>query len=54
MGAKMKHISIVHVLLFPTNNMFNLSLLFLHLYGNQNLISSSHTILFELVIFVTV
>jgi len=35
--------------------MFNLSfddqLLFLHLYGNQKLISSSHTILFKSAIF---
>jgi hypothetical protein len=34
--------------------MFNDQLLFLHLYGNQTIISSSHTILFKLVIFVTV
>jgi len=31
--------------------MFNEQLLFLHLYGNQKLISSSYTILFKSVIF---
>jgi len=31
--------------------MFNDQLLFLHVYGKQKLISSSHTILFKAVIF---
>jgi hypothetical protein len=34
--------------------MFNDQLLFLHLYGNQTIISSSHTILFKLVFFAKV